>query len=462
MEYNLAQLKGEIAKTLVNEVYNYSGTEMLDIPEYSPKWNAVSWGLRHNIVTGYTDGTFKPNQKITRAEFTKIALNAKDIQLNNNESQLKFSDVNEKDWFFDYIKTVYSLGIIEGYKDNTFKPNNSITLPEAIKISLGIFNIVPDNKLEGSNWYDIYMNYAKEEGLLENTLLTLPDYEISRGEMMDIIYRIALITGDINNNFPKFDSNDNTKTNKLESKVTVNVRFLRKVTRVIDGDTVEVESDSGEKKTVRLIGIDAPETNHPSKGKECFGNEAKQELTDLILNKDVNLEYDDSQDKEDKYGRTLAYIFLDGTNINQYMIEEGYAYEYTYNKPYKYQIEFKQSQEDAKDYYKGLWSYLTCEGKRDLNDSKNEDSSIKDEYDYDDYSNDSDPINSYTEQHSSQPSSSSCNIKGNISSNDEKIYHLEFCGSYSRTIIDESKGERWFCSEEEAINAGWRKALNCN
>lgn len=61
----------------------------------------------------------------------------------------------------------------------------------------------------------------------------------------------------------------------------------------------------------------------------------------------------------------------------------------------------------------------------------------------------------------SNPSSNSqeCNIKGNISG--EKIYHLPGCTSYEKTTIDESKGEKWFCSEKEAIDAGWRKAKNC-
>lgn len=55
-----------------------------------------------------------------------------------------------------------------------------------------------------------------------------------------------------------------------------------------------------------------------------------------------------------------------------------------------------------------------------------------------------------------------CLIKGNISSKQEKIYHTDSCLSYDKTTITESKGERWFCSEQEAIDAGWRKATNCN
>ena len=54
-----------------------------------------------------------------------------------------------------------------------------------------------------------------------------------------------------------------------------------------------------------------------------------------------------------------------------------------------------------------------------------------------------------------------CVIKGNISSSGEKIYHSPGCRSYNQTIIDTSKGERWFCSDAEALNAGWRRALNC-
>ena len=59
----------------------------------------------------------------------------------------------------------------------------------------------------------------------------------------------------------------------------------------------------------------------------------------------------------------------------------------------------------------------------------------------------------------SNTNSQKCDIKGNISG--DKIYHLPSCASYNRTEIDESKGEKWFCSEEEAENAGWRKAKNC-
>jgi hypothetical protein len=62
-----------------------------------------------------------------------------------------------------------------------------------------------------------------------------------------------------------------------------------------------------------------------------------------------------------------------------------------------------------------------------------------------------------------QTSNEACNIKGNISYEDkEKIYHVPGCEYYEQTVINEDKGERWFCSETEARNAGWRKARNCS
>ncbi len=135
------------------------------------------------------------------------------------------------------------------------------------------------------------------------------------------------------------------------------------VVRVIDGDTIEIKSADGIRK-VRMIGIDTPEKNHPSKPVECFAKEATNHLTQLISGKSVSVEADSSQDTKDKYDRYLYYIFLNGQNINNQMISDGYAYEYTYNTPYKYQNDFKKSQITASDGNKGLWSPSTCNGER--------------------------------------------------------------------------------------------------
>lgn len=144
---------------------------------------------------------------------------------------------------------------------------------------------------------------------------------------------------------------------------------LYPVVKVVDGDTVQVNID-GKNEVLRLIGINTPETVDPRKPVECFGAEASAKAKEILTGKDVSLEADETQSDRDKYDRLLRYVYLeDGTNFNKMMIEEGYAYEYTYDAPYKYQAEFKIAQQEAKDGKKGLWGDDTCKG--ELNKSTN-------------------------------------------------------------------------------------------
>ena len=134
------------------------------------------------------------------------------------------------------------------------------------------------------------------------------------------------------------------------------------VAKVIDGDTISIIK-GGKAVTLRLIGLDTPETVDPRKPVQCFGRAASDKAKELLTGKTVRLELDSSQGLLDKYGRTLAYVFLpNGTLFNQYMIEEGYGHEYTYNLPYKYQREFKAAEARAREEKKGLWADDTCAG----------------------------------------------------------------------------------------------------
>ncbi len=136
-----------------------------------------------------------------------------------------------------------------------------------------------------------------------------------------------------------------------------------KVVKVVDGDTVVVEMD-GQAETLRLIGINTPETVDSQKPVECFGREASAKAKALLTGQTVKLVADLTQGERDKYGRLLRYVFLaNGTNFNQLMIEEGYAYEYTYNLPYQYQTKFKTAERRARLFEKGLWAAGVCEKK---------------------------------------------------------------------------------------------------
>lgn len=137
-----------------------------------------------------------------------------------------------------------------------------------------------------------------------------------------------------------------------------------KVTKVSDGDTLRLDMD-GIDERVRLIGINTPETVDPRTEVQCYGKEASARMKELVDGKLVRLEYDDSQSLRDNYGRLLAYVYLeDGEMLNRKMIAEGYAYEYTYMTPYKYQKEFRSLQNIARSSLRGLWSPETCSGRK--------------------------------------------------------------------------------------------------
>jgi len=125
------------------------------------------------------------------------------------------------------------------------------------------------------------------------------------------------------------------------------------VTRVIDGDTVEV-SLSGESQTVRYIGIDTPETKHPNKPIECFGPEASQFNEELVAGKQVLLE-EDVTDK-DRYGRLLRYVWIEGVGlVNQVLVENGYARVSTYPPDVKYESLFIAAESSAQADGIGRW-----------------------------------------------------------------------------------------------------------
>ncbi len=134
------------------------------------------------------------------------------------------------------------------------------------------------------------------------------------------------------------------------------------VVEVSDGDTITVSRDC-KPVTVRMIGVDTPETVDPRKPVQCFGKEASEFTKMMLAGKHVRIESDERNPGPDKYGRDLGYIILeDGTNFNKVLIEQGYAHEYTYNKiPYKYQAEFKAAEKEAQREKRGLWAEGVCE-----------------------------------------------------------------------------------------------------
>ncbi|TSC55764.1 MAG: micrococcal nuclease [Parcubacteria group bacterium Gr01-1014_18] len=132
-------------------------------------------------------------------------------------------------------------------------------------------------------------------------------------------------------------------------------RGLYPVTRVVDGDTIHVMLE-GKDETIRFIGINTPETKDPRKKIECFGTEASAFAKSFLEGQRVRLEADSTQEDRDKYGRLLRYVYLeDGTLVNEILIREGYAHEYTYKIPYRFVDQFNNAEALAEKDKKGLW-----------------------------------------------------------------------------------------------------------
>lgn len=126
------------------------------------------------------------------------------------------------------------------------------------------------------------------------------------------------------------------------------------VTKVLDGDTIRVVRGT-RRFTVRLLGVDAPETNHPVKGAEPFGREARDFAQRMLAERTVTLEYEGGR-RPDKFGRTLAYVRLtDGTLFNEEIIRAGYARVFR-RFPFRYKKAFLDAEREARREKRGMWT----------------------------------------------------------------------------------------------------------
>lgn len=125
------------------------------------------------------------------------------------------------------------------------------------------------------------------------------------------------------------------------------------VLSVIDGDTVHIKY-LGKKTSVRLIGVDTPETVHPSKPVEPYGKEAAAFLQNLLKEESVYLRFD--TEKTDKYNRLLAYLYRapDGLFVNLEIVRQGYGHAYT-EFPFKHMALFEHYGARAQEVGKGLY-----------------------------------------------------------------------------------------------------------
>jgi len=189
--------------------------------------------------------------------------------------------------------------------------------------------------------------------------------------------------------------------------------FAAAQTRVIDGDTLELGGT-----VYRLNGIDAPEFGQTCGRWRC-GAEATEALKKAVSGKSLRCE----ALSRDGYGRVIATCFANGQDIGAKMVADGFAWAFV-----RYSDAYTDQEVTAKAKSLGIWSG-NYEPAWDFRASR--------------------------WQQAQQAAPKGCPIKGNITKNG-RIYHPPWSPWYAKTRIDTSKGERWFCTEAEALAAGWR------
>lgn len=208
--------------------------------------------------------------------------------------------------------------------------------------------------------------------------------------------------------------------------------------KVVDGDTIDVATSSGVER-IRIIGLDTPEVG------ECGFSEASAAMASLVAGRSVELVRDPTQDNRDRYDRLVRHVHRGNTSAAVEMIRRGHSAEYLYGAEYQNRAAHLRAEREARAAKVGMWSGRGC-GTPAPSPTPS--------------ATPTEPVTAVAPPPAATPPTpaGSCRIKGNISSSGEKIFHSPGQAHYERTKISPDKGERWFCSAAEAIDAGWRAA----
>ena len=152
--------------------------------------NAIEFIESRGVVQGYDDGTFRPDQTVNRAELLKIVLqsNYSDSELNEYSDDNCFDDVKANEWYTKYVCLGEKEGVVQGYPDGTFKPSQEVNFVEALKILQISYNI-PYTESSGSQWFKSSVENAIEINMIPLDIARF-DRNISRAQMADMLTRL--------------------------------------------------------------------------------------------------------------------------------------------------------------------------------------------------------------------------------------------------------------------------------
>lgn len=170
-----------------------SNEEFSDVTETHPYMQAIRWGKDSRVLNGYPDGTFQPDKTVNRAEFLKIVLEGKGVDVASATAPTKFTDVDENAWYAPYVRYAKANGIIQGYPDGSFKPSQPVNFAEALKMAYVALD-VPSTET-GGEWYERFLRHAKKNSVLFSDNVNV-GAGMSRKDVVWIVYKMMNHTGE--------------------------------------------------------------------------------------------------------------------------------------------------------------------------------------------------------------------------------------------------------------------------
>lgn len=175
-----------------------SSSKFKDISASHPNATAISALQKKNVISGYSDGTFRPNASVNRTEALKMIFTTFKVGTNRAVTN-PFGDVPSSSWFAPYVLTAYDLDLVQGYSDGSFRPEKTMTRAEFFKIAAKTLRIDtsrlpaknPFSDVEKNTWVAPYAQWAKENRLLDFGLEFAPNKAMTRAEMAEALYRIG-------------------------------------------------------------------------------------------------------------------------------------------------------------------------------------------------------------------------------------------------------------------------------
>jgi murein DD-endopeptidase MepM/ murein hydrolase activator NlpD len=172
-----------------------------DLNEEDENFVAISFLKENDVIRGYPDGTFKPENPVSRVEALKFIYEGLDKEIAGSRI-LPFSDTDSKAWYARYVAAGLKDRVIQGYSDNVFKPANQVTKAEFLKMLLesssdgnaAVSGNPAFSDVEAGSWYEKYFSSAKQMNLIDsNSNKINPHQALSRAEVSEILYRLMVI-----------------------------------------------------------------------------------------------------------------------------------------------------------------------------------------------------------------------------------------------------------------------------